>query len=598
MGVNKNNNNKNNNNSKRRTISKKVKIVTGFVAAYAISMVVSCLLLLQHQEKQQHQQHHGITNIYNNRKQQIRGGGIVVEREEERRRVVGEKGSSSNSNSSSSSAGFDLDLDLDRVLKSLHLHVLPAPSIWSTKKLTVPIDMNTNTNTNTNTVEAIDIDIRPYLTNEEQTKIQHLCGKFFYSTVYKAVRVEGLLSTPTVYVGTGDIDNMWIRDSMVQMSLYLNLPQQQPWVRLLVEGAIRRNAFNIIQDPYANSYNKNWINPTSLPLKERVLGRGGFVASRNYELDSGAYYLNFLYDYYRQEDVYQPDVLLVEPLIFESVQLVVKTWITEQNHDTHSSYRYFELEREGKGPPTLYTGMTWSGFRPSDDRCQYGYNIPSNIHAASALEKILLLNAKVWQQAGLHQRVTKLLTEIEEGIQQYGIIRSSTDTGSLSSSAFYYAYEVDGFGNMLANFDDANIPSLLSIPLLGWTKYDPEIYMTTRRQLLSSTTNTKTYHNGTLYQGIGSPHTPPQSVWPMSFIVQGLTELQSVEISTGSSTGHQNTNTATQKKSVEQKMAFQMQQLLHSAYGDAMHESVHVSKKNQYTRFWFEWVRFCSIITF
>jgi len=573
--------------------------VAGLVAVYVIITVFTFLFLLQHQEQQQQQQqNHGMNNIYDNRKQHIRGGGGEIE--EERRSDVGETGSSS---SSSNSGGLDLDLGL----QVLRLHAVPAPSIWSTKKLTLPIDVHTNTAT----IDTDDwdvgfdlntLDLRPYLTTEEQTKIQHLCGKFFYSTLEKAVRVEGS-STPNVYVGTGDIDNMWIRDSMVQLSLYLNLPNQ-PWVRLLVEGSIRRNAFNIIQDPYANSYNKKWLDPSSLPVKERVIGRGGYVATKNYELDSGAYYLNFLYDYYRQPDFYNPESLLLEPIIFESVLLLVETWITEQHHDTHSSYRYFELEREGKGPPTRYTGMTWSGFRPSDDPCQYGYNIPSNIHAASALEKILILNAQLWKHMGLHQKVTKLLTEIESGIHKYGIIRSTqrlrrnnNTSSALASSSFYYAYEVDGFGNKLTNFDDANIPSLLSIPLLGWTKYDHAIYKTTRTQLLSSSTNTQTYYNGTLYQGIGSPHTPQHYVWPMSFIVQGLTEIHSLN-TTSSSTGNTitNINTNTNKKSVEKKMAFQMKQLLQSAYGDAMHESVHVNSKNQFTRYWFKWANALFVI--
>lgn len=43
--------------------------------------------------------------------------------------------------------------------------------------------------------------------------------------------------------------------------------------------------------------------------------------------------------------------------------------------------------------------------------------------------------------------------------------------------------QVDGRGNHLL-MDDANVPSLLSIPYLGY-KYDPEIYANTRRFILS-----------------------------------------------------------------------------------------------------------------
>jgi hypothetical protein len=37
-----------------------------------------------------------------------------------------------------------------------------------------------------------------------------------------------------------------------------------------------------------------------------------------------------------------------------------------------------------------------------------------------------------------------------------------------------YAYEVDGLGNSLADFDDPNTPSLLAMPLLGWDGWDPK----------------------------------------------------------------------------------------------------------------------------
>lgn len=51
-----------------------------------------------------------------------------------------------------------------------------------------------------------------------------------------------------------------------------------------------------------------------------------------------------------------------------------------------------------------------------------------------------------------------------------------------------YCYEVDGLGN--CNFmDDANIPSLLSLPYLDptYTSFDREIYHNTRRLILSKT---------------------------------------------------------------------------------------------------------------
>ena len=38
-----------------------------------------------------------------------------------------------------------------------------------------------------------------------------------------------------------------------------------------------------------------------------------------------------------------------------------------------------------------------------------------------------------------------------------------------------YAYEVDGLGKALFDFDDPNLPSLLAIPLLGYDQYDKQV---------------------------------------------------------------------------------------------------------------------------
>ena len=46
---------------------------------------------------------------------------------------------------------------------------------------------------------------------------------------------------------TGDIDDMWLRDSSVQMAIYLPRIEQHPALRRIIEGAIRLQAFYITQ---------------------------------------------------------------------------------------------------------------------------------------------------------------------------------------------------------------------------------------------------------------------------------------------------------------------------------------------------------------
>lgn len=73
-------------------------------------------------------------------------------------------------------------------------------------------------------------------------------------------------------------------------------------------------------------------------------------------------------------------------------------------------------------------------------------------------------------------------------------------------------------GNSLLNFDDPNVPSLLSIPLLGYAHYDPEIYAATRARILSPAN--AWYFEGSALRGLGSPHTPHSHVWPLAMSVQ------------------------------------------------------------------------------
>jgi meiotically up-regulated gene 157 (Mug157) protein len=68
---------------------------------------------------------------------------------------------------------------------------------------------------------------------------------------------------------------------------------------------------------------------------------------------------------------------------------------------------------------------------------------------------------------------------VMKGIRNYGIVeRSTADGGSV------YAYEVDGFGKFRL-YDDANLPSLLSLPYLGFVKHNDPIYVNTRALILS-----------------------------------------------------------------------------------------------------------------
>ena len=98
--------------------------------------------------------------------------------------------------------------------------------------------------------------------------------------------------------------------------------------------------------------------------------------------------------------------------------------------------------------------MTWSGFRPSDD-VQVRVYIPSNLFAVESLSHVM----KMYPAMG---DVSTLRDDILRGVEKYG----TWQDGDVRR----YCYEVDGLGNC-NKMDDANVPSLLSIPYLN-TVYD------------------------------------------------------------------------------------------------------------------------------
>ena len=126
-----------------------------------------------------------------------------------------------------------------------------------------------------------------------------------------------------------------------------------------------------------------------------------------------------------------------------------------------------------------------------------------------------------------------------------------------------YAFEVDGFGNSVS-MDDANVPSLLSLPYLGVIAVDDEIYRATRSFILSQAN--PYYFSGTLGSGIGSPHTGNNSIWPISLIIQASTSTNDEEILSC------------------------LRLLIKSSAGTGLlHESFNTDNASDYTRAWFAW---------
>ena len=386
------------------------------------------------------------------------------------------------------------------------------------------------------------------------TKLAELFRNCYVSTLMTTTKK---MAEDRYFVFTGDIPAMWLRDSSAQVRHYLPLAAKHEEIADIIEGLCRQQTFCILIDPYANAYNEepNW-NCYRIDKTER----NAYVYERKYEIDSLCYPVQLAYLFWKttgRTGHFTPDFHKV-------LQIIVDLWVCEQDHGKRSPYSFERsdcppsdtLPCEGKGNPVVPTGMTWSGFRPSDDACRYGYLVPSNMFAAVALGYIQEIAATIYTDATLTKKAEQLEADIRRGIEEYAIVEHP-EFGRV------YAYEVDGMGGV--NFmDDANVPSLLSIPYLGYVGADDPIYQNTRRLILSKTN--PYYYEGTALKGIGSPHTPPRYVWHIALSMQGLT--------------------ASNRKEAEE-----MINLLIATDGETgyMHEGVFVDDPKRFTRPWFAW---------
>ena len=327
----------------------------------------------------------------------------------------------------------------------------------------------------------------------------------YLSTIKTAVTP---MEDGTYFVLTGDIPAMWLRDSSAQVENYAALCADTE-VASLIKGVLRRQFMYIGEDPYANAFNKcgdGSGHTKDLPPKKHI------VWERKYEIDSLCWPVRLLGQYTDASG----DADFAKNILKKAAPIIINVFRTEQRHMEKSPYRFVrpsaygrELHHNGFGAPVAYTGMTWSGFRPSDDPCELGYAVPSNMFAAVALGEI----ARLCGDEGIKSQALSLRDEITRGIFDYGIVEHEK-YGKI------FASEVDGLGNYRL-FDDANIPSLLSIPYLGFLPANDELYRNTRAFVLSR--DNPYFFEGKTGSGIGSPHTPSGYIWHLALSMQGLT---------------------------------------------------------------------------
>lgn len=209
------------------------------------------------------------------------------------------------------------------------------------------------------------------------------------------------------------------------------------------------------------------------------------------------------------------------------------------------------VNNRGNNEPKAYTGMVGTSHRPSDDLTVFAFLTPANAMLSVELKHL----ANVLDSAGVLANVSSQAKEWSERIG-----KAVWDT-TVENNIF--AYETNGFGGRYV-MDDANVPSLLSLPYLGFLARDDPTYKATRELLLSG--KNPYYAAGRNFSGVGGPHVTPWHPWPMSQVsaIYGTDD--------------------------DEEIMSSLYQIVNNTNGlGLIHESQSIYNSSDWTRSWFAW---------
>ena len=232
-------------------------------------------------------------------------------------------------------------------------------------------------------------------------------------------------------------------------------------------------------DPYANAFNKE---PGDSPWKDDLTDMKPELHERKWEVDSLCYPIRLAHGYWKVTD----DTAPFDEDWRRAMGLVIRTFREQQRKEGRGPYKFQRVTGwqtdtvagGGYGNPIRPVGLICSIFRPSDDATIFPFLVPSNHFAVRALAQLSELYTTVAPADGAFVRECDVLAqEVDRALAAWARVEH-LDLGTV------FPYEVDGFGNRLF-MDDANVPSLLSLPYLGCVERDDPVYRATRAFVLS-----------------------------------------------------------------------------------------------------------------
>ncbi|KAJ6789133.1 hypothetical protein PWT90_01525 [Aphanocladium album] len=376
-------------------------------------------------------------------------------------------------------------------------------------------------------------------------------------------------SANLAFIITGDITAQWLRDTGNQFAhLYKLLPQDEN-LKSLVKAVINTEARYIYQFPYCgafqpppesglapshNDYADNVrINP---PVNDQT------VFECKYELDSLAGFLKISRSYYENtqdssfmnENWKKAMQTILELLRDQSQSSWSEDWqfVSYYNWTGTAGSLSPPVTNGGNGEPKLANGLVGSSHRPSDDLCVFNFITSDNAMVSVELGLV----ADMLEKIGAEEKMAWHARRFS------GIIKNAIWENTRTSNGIF-AYETNGYGGMYI-MDDANVPSLLSLPYLGFLPRNDPTYLKTKDAMLSRMN--PYYAEGANFKGVGGPHVNATYPWPMSQVSAIFGTDDDDEI--------------------KERLALIMENT--SGLG-LIHESIHIYNESDYTRPWFAW---------
>lgn len=406
---------------------------------------------------------------------------------------------------------------------------------------------------------AVEAAIKAFQAKVKNKELAWLFNNCFPNTLDTTVYYSEKDGMPDTYVITGDIDAMWLRDSSAQVYPYLQFTKQDSALHKLIAGVIRKQTHFILKDPYANAF-YNDDGKVSEWKETDITDMKPGIHERKWEIDSLCYPIRLAYRFWKETGDTSP----FDSQWKEGIALTLKTFKEQQRKENEGPYKFQRktswatdgVPMAGYGYPAKPVGLICSMFRPSDDATIFPYLIPSNLFAVVSLRQASEMVKAISKDNALAAELAALATEVNAAVQKYAIT-THPKFGKL------YAFEVNAYGSYVL-MDDANVPSLLSLPYLGAVSTSDPVYKATRNYVWSA--ENPFFFKGKAAEGIGGPHIGKDMIWPMSLTMKALTSGNDQEI----------------------KWCIGTLQKTHGGTG-FMHESFHKDDPKNFTRKWFAW---------